>query len=195
MQVFFFPPPRSACERVWWKVGGGQDWKQVQQEHLLPGHTAGAAVKVTSSFPGVGSAALAFLVSAGYEGGRVNNGRAFNHPTFSSFKKKSFVPPDVWFSRSSFLVAGTCLTVLPACTPLCRGMCVYASPVGEFAIPVSPAWWTGLGGVGRGTSASSPGHCYLVASARGSPSAPWSYRPSQFEIFICFSDRVWVSKG
>lgn len=79
---------------MWWKVGGGQDWKQVQQERLLPGHTAGAAVKVTSSFPGVGSAALAFLVSAGYEGGRVNNGRAFNHPTFSSFKKKkvSYLP-------------------------------------------------------------------------------------------------------
>lgn len=75
---------------MWWKVGGGQDWKQVQQGRLLPGHTAGAVVKVTSSFPGIGSAALAFLVSAGYEGGRVNNGRAFNHPTFSSFKKKKF---------------------------------------------------------------------------------------------------------
>jgi hypothetical protein len=77
-------------------------------------------------------------------------------------------------------------------------LCVYASPVGEFAIPVSPAWWTGLGGVGRGTSASSPGGCYPVSSARGSPSAPWVYRPSQFEIFNSlpfFSDPVRVSKG
>lgn len=70
-----------------------------------------------------------------------------------------------------------------------QALCVYAGPMGEFAIPVSPAGWTSLGGVGRGTSASSPGDCYLVSSAWGSPSAPWLYRPSQFEIFIFFRTR------
>jgi hypothetical protein len=43
----------------------------VQQERLLPGSTAGAVVKVTSGFPGIGSKALAFLVSA-WSGGKVN---------------------------------------------------------------------------------------------------------------------------
>lgn len=115
---------------------------------------------------------------------------AFNHRSCFSLKKKKkfrvfqclvflFVFSGDWdlFDRLACLHASVQKDV---CMQM---LCVFASPVGEFAIPVSPAWWTGLGGEGRGTSASSPGDCYLVSSTWGSPSAPWAYRPSQFEMF------------
>lgn len=123
---------------------------------------------------------------------------AFNHRSCFSKKKKKF--PIFRCLVFLFVFSGdwdlfdrlACLHASVQRDVCNQTLCVYASPGGKFAIPVSPAWWTGLGGVGRGTSASSPGDCYLVSSAWGSPSVPWAYRPSQFEIF---NSRLFLDMG